>query len=221
MVKIMMCLETSIDSNQSSHATGFRFSVRKGAFKVKTMRYLTRKIRQQSTVWSPWQVWTDRQLWTPGILRRSSWPGPSGRVGLCPNDVEEHHQNRRRNRRAIPGRKVLPERKPGGPSWKERALCGRVSSHIVRWSQISLPTGSPLGLNSSARGELERVKKRRRGVGAGWGEVTGELARKACVFVPPASFYKSRQLFRARCFPIKRSGGGGPGARLVTEYECC
>ena len=43
---------------------------------------------------------------------------------------------------------------------------------IVNWR--SLPTGSPLGFDSKARGELERVRKRR-----GGGEARGEPGREA------------------------------------------
>ena len=98
----------------------------------------------------------------------------------------------------------------------------------------SLPTGSPLGLNSSAREELERVKR-----DAGRGEVKGEPARKACVFGWFAFAGKrsdvigwwglttTRRLsrgFRARCFPKKRSGEPGAGYHLSdvgTRAQLC
>ena len=43
-----------------------------------------------------------------------------------------------------------------------------------------LSSSSPLGLNSSAREELERVKKRRGGRGTGAGEFSQKMKRRAC-----------------------------------------
>ena len=75
---------------------------------------------------------------------------------------------------------------------------GNIAGHNVaatlcpRFAGPSLPTGSPLGLNSNAREELERVKKRRGG-GGGGGEMLASPA--------PASFI-TRPSFSARAvFP--------------------
>ena len=81
---------------------------------------------------------------------------------------------------------------------RQRHLSGiNVIYTVVR----SLPTGSPLGLKSSGREELERAKKR--------------------YPPPPAFLHNSPQLFRARYFPKKRSGEPVGRQRFSRMYGMC
>ena len=74
----------------------------------------------------------------------------------------------------------------------------------------SLSTGSPLGFESSARGELERVK---RDAGEGGG---GRRGSSPPAPLPPRR-YNSPQFFRARRFP-KKWNGEPVGRLAITCY---
>ena len=89
------------------------------------------------------------------------------------------------------------------------------TEHKFAFSSIST-TAHEISENYVVEGEGKKESKRDAGEGGG-GRRGGRTPFLPSRTPPPASFYKSPQVFRARCFPKKRSGE--PGESLWAQLR--